>query len=390
MRETRERPPQAVAHRLALALSYAGFISLGLPDTVLGAAWPALRGELGLPLGAAGAALLLTTAGVLLSSIASGWLRARMGTGRVLIVSTLLAALALWLTALAPSWSYVLCAAFVAGLGGGAIDATLNDYVARHYGARHMSWLHACWGVGATAAPLMVASSMAAGRSWRFAYGALAALEASLVLSFALTRKHWEAAPTTVRELHAAASSDVALRAGSAPASVLAFFCYGGLEASAGLWAASLLVETRAASQPAAGAAVASYWAALCVGRFVWGAAAERVGPARVLRVSVRSALLALVALTLPALPTWSVTLALVVLGLSLAPIYPLAMHDTAQRFGRELGARLVGYQVAAASFGVATLPWLIGTLVSTRLALLPPLLALLGVGLVILERARR
>ncbi|HXU64889.1 MAG TPA: MFS transporter [Polyangia bacterium] len=151
---------------VALALSYVGFVSLGLPDTVLGAAWPAIRADLGLPLQAAGSAALLTTAGVVLSSTASGWVRSRLGTPAVLVASTVLAAAALALSGAARVWSTFLAAAFVAGLGGGAIDAALNHLVARRHSARHMNWLHACWGVGASLTPLLVAWMLQRGQSW--------------------------------------------------------------------------------------------------------------------------------------------------------------------------------------------------------------------------------
>lgn len=371
--------------RRLLILTYLGFVSLGLPDTVLGAAWPALRDELGLPLDRAGLLLLLTTAGVVVSSSASGWLRARLGTGAVLVGSTWLAAAALALTALAQGLPGLVAAALVAGLGGGAIDASLNDYVARKHGARHLTWLHACWGVGAFSAPLFVATLLARGMSWRAAYGGLCLLEGLLSFAFLATARwfgresHGESRAVGTTQPARGRLSGVAL-----------FFVYGGLEASTGLWVSSLWRETRASSAALAGAAVALYWGALTVGRIVSGLRADAVGPARVLGAAPCLALVACVSLALPGLPAWFAALALFVLGLALAPIYPLAMHETTQRFG-DASARLIGYQVAAASLGVATLPWLLGFVArSTSLALVPWLLALLALALTALERARR
>jgi fucose permease len=365
---------------LLLALSYVGFVSLGLPDTVLGAAWPAIRAELGLPLDTAGAALLVTTAGVVLSSVWSGRLRQRWGNGAVLVSSTLLAALGLLINAGAAGFGHMLLAASVAGLGGGAIDACLNEFVARRYSARHMNWLHAFWGVGASLGPMVVAGVLARGGSWRLAYAALGSVELILVLSFVQTRRFWNHDP-----LEAAAPGTEggggARRRGLW--SVGLFFAYGGLEASTGLWAATLLVETRHASAALASLGVALYWAGLCAGRFLIGAKADAWGPARVLRWTVWAALAAAAALAIPGTLTCIFMLALALLGLALAPIYPLAMHDTPRRFGAELGAKLVGYQVAAAALGVASVPWLLGFMFEGRwLAGLP--LALCGLALVV------
>ena len=383
--QTRDKP----SGRLLLGLSYAGFVSLGLPDTVLGAAWPALRSELGLPLDAAGGILLVTTAGVVLSSTATHWLRARIGSGSVLWGSTALAACALLLNGLAPHWSLLLMAAACAGLGGGAIDATLNDHVARHHSARHMNWLHACWGVGAAIAPNVVAFVLARGHSWRVAYLALGAVELPLTLAFVATRALWRDADTAAVSGEATRQSGEPSRR-AALASVAMFLCSGGLEAGTGLWVASLLAETRQVSLASAGAAVGFYWGALCAGRFVIGAWADRLGPGRVLTASVWAALAAALVFAIPGTPLWLVVLALGALGFALAPIYPLAMHDTPRRFG-SAGARLVGRQVAAAAVGIATLPWLIGAVAEhVGLVWLPAQLLVLALAVIVLERARR
>jgi len=378
----------ALAAQRLLRLSYLGFVSLGLPDTVLGAAWPTMRAELGLPLDAAGALLLVATLGVVLSSSASSSLCARWGTGSVLVGSTLLAAAALVSTALATHWAPLLVAALLAGLGGGAIDASLNDHVARNYEARQLSWLHACWGVGAASAPLVVSAVLASGTSWRYAYGALAVVEALLSLSFLRTAALWRDLADTRQEHRAHEHGPLRW---PMVASVLLFFLYGGLEAGAGLWTSSLLIGTRDTSPALAGAAVALFWAALTVGRIVIGVRADAIGPARVLRFASYAALLTACALALPSTPLWFAALALTGLGLSLAPIYPLAMHDTSSRFGALWGTRLVGYQVAAASLGVATLPWLLGAL-AERLSLLvlPVLFVLLALSLIGLQHARQ
>lgn len=382
--------PVQVALRasLALILSYVGFVSLGLPDTVLGAAWPAIRADLGLPLQAAGSSVMLTTVGVVISSAASGWIRARLGTAAVLVGSTVLAATALGIGAIAPSWTVLLVAGFVAGLGGGAVDASLNHLVARRHSAQHMNWLHACWGVGASLTPMLVAWLLKRGLSWRRPYAILAGVELALALAFLASRRNWgeadQAEPTAVAPARAARPH------GAMAASVALFAFYGGVEAGVGLWATSLLTMTRGASPALAGALVAVYWGALTVGRFALGAFANRLGPMRLLRFAVRGAVVALAALAWPGTPLWFSGAALATLGFLLAPIYPLAMHDTASRF-EEAGARLVGYQVAACSLGIAVIPALVGVIgASTSPLAIPPTLMLFAVLVVVLEVRRR
>lgn len=382
-----DKPPERGI--LLLVLSYVGFISLGLPDTVLGAAWPAMRHELGLPVERAGAVLLVTTVGVVLSSMASGHMRRRWGNGVVLVVCTTLAALALLASAVIQSFPQLLVAAVIAGLGGGAIDACLNDFMARHYSARHMNWLHASWGVGASLGPAVVASVLARGDSWRLAYGLLGGVELLLMLAFVRTRNSWSDEPAVAAEV--SLQPQAAHARSRVIASVLMFFAYGGVEAGAGLWASSLLIETHGTSAVLAGYAVAIYWGALCVGRFLIGAKADQWGPARVLRGAVYWSSLATLALAIPHTPTWFFIAALALLGFSLAPIYPLTMHDTPHRFGPELGARLVGYQVAACAVGIASGPWLIGMIAaSSKLTVIPTLLAGLAMCVVGLESMRR
>jgi len=372
---------------LALLLSYIGFVSLGLPDTVLGAAWPSIRADLGLPLDAAGAAVLVTTGGVVLSSTVSGRVRTCLGTAGVLIGSTVLAAVALALAATAPSWNVMLAAAFLAGLGGGAIDATLNHLVARRHSARHMNWLHACWGVGASVTPMLVAAMLARGWSWRAPYRVLAVVELALSFTFVATRQLWrdQAASEQGGAARAPAGSPRAMRA-----SVLMFLCYGGVEAGTGLWATSLLTMTRGASPAQAGALLALYWGALTLGRFVLGAVADVLGSMRLLKWTLRTAVAAAAAVAVPGTPVWFVGAALAVLGFALAPVYPLTMHDAATRYGGH-AARIVGYQVAACSIGVATLPWLVGKIgAHAGVLLIPPLLLVLAVVTAWLEVMRR
>jgi len=380
------------AGRVALLLSYVGFVSLGLPDSVLGAAWPVMRRELGFPLDAGGVIVMVAMGGTIVSSAASGHVLRHASTGIVLASSSLLAAVALGLYASAADWPRMLIAALLAGFGGGAVDAVLNRFIAENYPLRHMTWLHGCWGVGATLGPTTLAVALRAGHSRRDAYLVLALAESTLALAFLATRGRWQ--PSDARSSRAKAEGDVppgrpALSPGMY-ASVGCFLVYSGVEASIGLWGASLLIEVHGASLALASQLIAIYWGLLTAGRFLFGLIVARLGQSRLLALCFWTALIALTGLSVPALPLAGATLAIGLLGLALAPIYPLLMHDTPARFGADVSPRLVGYQVAAAATGIAAIPWSLGALAQrTSLQSLPPLLVALAALLLALDRAR-
>lgn len=384
-----------VAGTTLLALSYVGFVSLGLPDGMLGAAWPAMRLDLQRPLAEGGQVTLLGTFGIIVSSALSGHALSRAPIGVVLGSSTLLASAALVMFATAQAWSVMLLAAVVAGCGGGAVDAALNRFVGQHYSARHMSWLHGCWGVGATCGPLTVAALLHTPHSWRAAYASVAGVELALGLSFLLTRRRWERAPMPAAAELAGPPTDSAIAGQSnvalpMAASVGFFLLYCGVESGVGLWAASLLIETRGASIAIAGLIVSVYWGLLTVGRFVVGSVADRVGPALLVRGCCVVAVCALAGLCVPA-GAGVAAACLGVLGFALAPIYPLVMHDTPRRFTAAQSQRLVGYQVAAGGVGIALVPWLLGHAAQlATLRIVPPLLLALCSVLLVLERLRR
>ena len=326
-----------------------------------------------------------------LSSLATARLLERFGTGAVLVASSLLAATALTMNALAPGWWFMLLAAVVAGLGGGAVDTALNGFVARHYGARHMNWLHGSWGIGGTLGPLVAAAAMGQGGSWRHAYGMLAGAELALSLLFVATLPAWREGPTHAGATGEASAAGAPASHAGARASVALFAVYGSLEASVGLWSASYLVATRGVTPATAGAAVALYWGGLTAGRLVLGLFATGGTELRIVRAGLWAVFPAVAIFSLPQLPLGVSMGALALLGAALGPIYPTVMHDTPRRFGDTLGRRLVGYQVAACSVGIAVVPWLVGVaLRSTTMTLLPALLAVLATGALLLERARR
>ena len=349
---------------LLLGLSYVGFVSLGLPDGLLGVAWPSIRARFGLELDALGPLLVAITAGYVFASFSSGRLLSQINLGALLAASCAATATSLLGYALAPAWFVLVGFGLLAGLGAGAIDAALNTYVATNHSARTLNWLHACYGIGAASGPALMTSVLIAGHPWQRGYFLVALGQIALALCFLVTRSSW---PAVAGDAHAGsthAAKNASARATlSLPATWLgmaAFFLYVGLEQSAGAWAYSFLTEARGVGVAAAGTWVTLYWGALTAGRVVFGVLAGRTR----LDAMVRGALVAIAAAAaLIAFDPFSAAspIGLVLLGFACGPIFPSLIAATPRRLGAAHAANGVGFQVAAAAFGQALIPWLVG-----------------------------
>jgi fucose permease len=346
-----------------LIVAYLGFVSLGLPDTLIGVAWPSVRETFHLPQSCL--AFIFCGAGLsyFLSSFFTGKLLDRLGIGLLLAGSSVLVALSNFGYALAPIWLLFASCSLLHGLGSGAIDAGLNHYVAQHFPARHMNWLHACYSLGATFGPLIMTAMLARSGSWRMGYLTVATLLFLLALVFTATRRRWDE-PGATETSSEAEGERVRLRAVLQHPVVLLqvalFFVYTGLEVTVGQWSFTLLTESRQVARETAGLWVTAYWASIGIGRVLFGLVVERLGVDRVLRFSI---LLAMVGGLLFAIsPSPVITpLSLVLFGLGLAPIYPCMMSRTTQQLGKAISAHAVGFQVSAAMIGVAVLPSIVG-----------------------------
>jgi fucose permease len=350
--------------RALLVIAYIGFISLGLPDTLIGVAWPSVRHTFGLQQDTVGWLFLGTSCSYFLASFFTGRLLATLGIGWLLALSSVLVALSGFGYGLAPAWVLFAMCSLLHGLGSGAIDAGLNHQVAHHFAARHMTWLHACYGVGATLGPVIMTSAIASRGSWRAGYVTVAVALSCLSLLFALTRKSWDA-PGGTQE---AGPEDQrvgileTLRNPLVRLQVAIFFLYTGLEVTVGQWSFTVLTESRNLQLETAGAAVAGFWASLVAGRVISGFVVERVGIDRLLRVSI--AIVVAGALLFAANPPHPFSaVALSIIGLGLASIYPCLMTRTPERLGRALAAHAIGFQVGAAMLGAAALPGISGLL---------------------------
>ncbi len=365
-----------------LIVIYLSFISLGLPDSVLGASWPVLQPELGAPLAAAGFISMTVSASTIVSSLFSGYLLRRLGTGLVAFLSTLLTAAALFGYSLAQSavWLFVLAAPL--GLGAGAIDAGLNSYVALHYKARHMNWLHCFWGLGASAGPAILSYFLHHG-SWRDGYRTIAALQTGLVLVLLCALPMWrryESVQTAKEGKKSAAVSPFRLLSlrGARPA-MLGFFAYCASEITLGLWGSSYLVGQRGVPAAEAALWVSAYYAGITVGRGAAGFAAMKLTNRQLIRTGQVLALAGAVVMMLP-LPTPVICCSLLVIGLGYAPIYPSMLHETPIRFGRENAGQLMGLQMALAYTGSTFMPSILGAAAGlTTIAILPFVLAALA-----------
>jgi fucose permease len=360
-----------------LLLAYVGFVSLGLPDAVLGVAWPSLRAAFPLPQAALGAPLAASAISYFLSGMLAGSLMRRAGLGVLLAGSTALVTLAVTGLSLAPGFGFFLVAGCLGGFGSGAIDAAINAYVARNFGARHMTWLHAAYSVGAALGPAIMTAVLARGAVWRTGYAVLAGMLGVLALAFTITRRRWEQGPAASEDADASAaesrsvtaSSRHVLRRARVWLQMAIFFVYTGIEVSAGQWAFTVLTEARGVDATRSGTWVSLYWASLMAGRVALGFIVERVGPVLLVRLATALAVAGAAMFAVPGMPSFVGFAGLALLGFALAPVYPGLMTETPRRMGPVHAPHAVGFQVSAATAGCAALPSLAGV-VGERMSL--------------------
>lgn len=353
---------------LLLALSYLAFVGLGLPDGLLGVAWPSIRASFDLPLDSLGALLVATTIGYVSSAFASGRLLTALGLGELLACSCLATSLSLLGYAWAPTWAVMVALGLLAGLGAGAIDAGLNTYVATHHSARMLHLIHACYGLGTTAGPMIMTGVLMASLPWQRGYLIVGVAQLALAACFAATRSLWPAPDGRRAAVAATASAPLTatLRLPAAWLAIAAFFIYVGVEAAAGAWTYTLLREGRGATMEAAGTAVSLFWGGLMAGRVVVGVLPLPFSLHQLLRLSIIGTALAsaLVALDLGRAPT---LVGLAALGFSCGPIFSALVATTPLRLGGAHTANAVGFQVAAAALGQSLLPTTFGIAAAAR-----------------------
>lgn len=360
---------------LLLAVIYLGYISLGLPDGTLGVAWPEIYPELNLPLGLAGTIVMVGTVLTGIAGFSSGWIIGRWRTGPVVMVSGVLTATGLLILSQAQSVLWLYAAAVPLGLGAGAVDAGLNSFVARHYRGRHMTWLHACWGVGATSGPLFIGWALGAGHGWRGGYLMLGCLQLALAVLFLFSLKLWASVSgSSPAQSHDGAADRIPTLGANSFAGWLSpviFALYVAVETTIGLWAGTVLVVRRAFAPETAAMCIAGFYGSLTAGRILVGFVVEHWGNRRVVTGGSLLALVGLVAFAFATVVPAAAG-ALVLIGLGLAPIYPALMHEVPRRFAPAAVQTVIGRQSGGASFGAGFLPALAGWVAQESLATVP------------------
>ncbi len=348
---------------ILLAIIYMAFISLGLPDSLLGSAWPVMRLQFGAPLSFAGVLSMIIAGGTIVSSLLSDRMTRKLGAGLVTAVSVAMTAAALFGFSVSRSLAALCLWAVPYGLGAGAVDAALNNYVALHHSSRHMSWLHCFWGVGASVSPYIMGACLARGGSWEMGYRTVSFIQIALtaLLFFSLPLWREKKGPSGVDGARSGPAPGLrgALRIPGVPSILLAFFAYCAAETTAGLWASTYLVEARGVDPQTAARFASLFYLGITFGRFLNGFAADRLGDRKLIRVGA-AVMAAGAALILT--PVSALALAgLVVFGLGCAPVYPSIIHSTPFNFGAENSQAIIGVQMASAYTGSTFMPPLFG-----------------------------
>lgn len=371
---------------LLLGIIYVAFISLGLPDALLGSAWPTMHLDLQAPVSYAGILSMIITSGTIASSMFSDKLTRKLGTGKVTAISVALTAAALFGFSVAPNF-WVLCiCAIPYGLGAGAVDATLNNYIALHYEARHMSWLHCFWGLGASLGPYIMGACLTGGLHWSSGYRIVSILQIVLTFGLFMSLPLWKgngASGEDGKQPEELGFGQL-LKLPGAKAGLLAFFCYCALENTAGLWASSYMVMERGISETLAAGWASLFYLGITAGRFVSGFVTMKLNDRAMVRLGQVIAALGIVLLCLP-FGNASMCVGLVMIGVGCAPIFPSLLHETPENFGAERSQSIMGLQMACAYMGTTLMPPIFGFLAEhVTIALYPAFMLLIVVLMVV------
>lgn len=345
---------------MLLVIIYLSFISLGLPDSLLGSAWPTMVSELNAPLWGAGLLQMTTSLCTIISSLNSARLIRRFGTGRLTALSCLLTATALLGMSLVPNYAFLLLLCIPLGLGAGAVDAAINNYVALHCEPRHMNWLHCFWGVGTIISPMVMSAVLAAGMRWTVGYRGVSAMQLALSIVLFATLKLWQDASAQGEERSAKVLTvRQVLSLPGAKQGLLNFTCYCAVESTFMLWSATYLVMVRGMDAARAASMGGLFFIGITAGRGISGFVAMKLKPRQMVRLG--QALMAAAGVLL-LVPGTAVTLAgILLMGLGCAPVYPNIVQDTPRNYGAENSQAVIGVQMAFAYIGSLFMPTIFG-----------------------------
>lgn len=390
---------------LLLAIIYLAFISLGLPDSLLGSAWPTMYQQFDVPVSYAGIISMIIALGTIFSSLQSDRLTRRFGTAKVTAVSVGITATALFGFSISNSFWMLVLLAIPYGLGAGGVDASLNNYVALHYSSKHMSWLHCMWGVGASVGPYIMSYAMTGGKGWNMGYRYISFIQIALTIALFISLPLWKKNPgvtpatdtpeakneknttdhgksLTLKEIFAIPGAKEVL---------ITFFCYCALEQTTGLWASSYLALYRGLTEEVAASYAALFFLGITLGRGISGFVTMKLSDTAMIRLGQAIILLGIIAILLPFSTTLSL-IGLVLIGLGCAPVYPCIIHSTPSNFGADRSQALIGVQMAFAYIGTCLMPPVFGLIANyIHISLFPFfLLAILVLMYVMYEKMLR
>lgn len=358
---------------LLLIVIYLAFISLGLPDSLLGSAWPSMYRELGASVSWAGIITMIISAGTICSSLASDRLTRRIGAGKVTAISVAMTAVALFGFSVSPSFWLLCLWAVPYGLGAGSVDAALNNFVALHYPARHMSWLHCMWGLGASIGPVVMGWAVAGGLKWNGGYRTVSVLQIVLTVLIFLSLPLWKrkqkadihvgesvSAQENGREEQSHRTLKSLVKIKGVKEVLVCFFCYCSLESTAGIWAASYCTMYRGITPEQAAKWASLFYVGITAGRFVSGFITMKINDRNMIRLGQAVTAAGLLLVMLP-MGGNMLFMGLILIGCGCAPVYPSIIHETPANFGADLSQAIIGIQMAAAYVGSCLVPPLFG-----------------------------
>ena len=343
-----------------LALIYLAFISLGLPDSLLGAGWPVMHTELGVSVSFMGIISMVISGGTIVSSRLSDKLTHKFGTRAVTLTSVLLTVAALFGFSFSGSFSMLIIFAVPYGLGAGAIDAALNNYVALHYKAKHMSWLHCFWGVGAIISPFIMSFALK-NLNWNSGYRIVGFIQLAIALLLLVTLPVWKINKTESTADTKRVGLTAALKIKGVPFLLIGFFAYCAAEATAMYWASTYFTEVKGISGDRAASFAALFYIGITLGRFASGFITERLGDRRMILLGTGILACGIMILLIPVQSYMTAFAAFLVIGFGCAPIYPCIIHSTPANFGAENSGAIIGIQMASAYVGSTFIPPLFG-----------------------------
>jgi len=347
---------------LLLVIIYLAFISLGLPDSLLGTAWPAAYKDLGVSVSMAGIVSAVISCGTIISSLMSSRVIRKLGTGLTTTVSVFLTAAALFGFSLSPGYWTMVLFAIPLGLGAGSVDAALNNFVALHYKARHMNWLHSFWGIGASLGPVIM-SYFLARSGWRSGYSAIGWIQTVLVAILVSSLPLWKRVSNGQQAAETAGkvfSIKELLGIKGAKQALATFFCYCAVESTTGLWGSSFLVLSRGISPETAASWVSLYYFGITFGRFMSGFLTMRITNKKLVRIGLCMIVLGILLIMAPTVD-FILMCGFFMIGLGCAPVFPSLIHDTPENFGSDVSQSMIGLQMACAYIGTTAMPPLFG-----------------------------